>query len=184
MDGQDVEVYLQSFGEELKGRGFQDPIDILIVGGVHMVMHVENRPSTEDIDFRFLSDGLDLTKLPLTKQEKIFRAAINAVAKSHGLPRHWLNDDAGPFVEEYVEEPVRTFWRSFGPLQVYFTDNATMLVYKLMGYSPKQKPDVYALAEVLEISTYTQVKALVDQLVLPETQAEYEVEYTIRLLFK
>lgn len=184
MEGQEVEAYLDDFGSELTRRGFTDPIDILVVGGTYMVMKLSNRPATEDIDFMFLGDKLDLTKLPLTKQEREFRAAIKAVAKRKNLKQTWLNDDAGPFVKEYVSEPVRVYWRSFGPLNVYFTDNATMLVYKLMGFSPKQKPDVYALAQALEISSYEEVKAIVDRLVTETTQAEFGVDETIEDLFE
>jgi hypothetical protein len=95
-----------------------------------------------------------------------------------------LNDDAGPFVKEYVSEPVRAYWKSFGPLNVYFTDNETMLVYKLMGFSPKQKPDVYALAQELQVSSYEEVKAIVDRLVSEKTQEEFGVEETIEDLFE
>jgi hypothetical protein len=181
---EEIEIYLHDFGEELTRRGFQGPINVMIVGGVHMVLHLANRPSTEDIDFRFLDGKLDLTRLPLSKDEKAFRAAISAVAKQHHLPRHWINNDAGPFIAEYVPNPTRVFWRAFGPLQVYFTDNATMLIYKLMGFSPKQMPDIYALAESLNIETSEEVKALVDRLVDPKVQKEYCVEETIEDLFE
>lgn len=183
MEKQEVEIYLEEFGQELEQRGFTNPIEILIVGGVHMVMNIGNRPSTEDIDFRFLSGDFNLTKLPLTKQEKAFQAAINTVAKRRGIPRHWLNDDAGPFVTEYVRNPERTYWRSFGPLHVYFTTNETMLVYKLMGYSPKQKPDIDVLTRLLNISTYNEVKALLERLVSKQTQEDFGVEETLEDLF-
>lgn len=184
MQKEEIEIYLRDFGGELTKRGFQGPINIMIVGGVHMVMNLENRPSTEDIDFRFLDGQLDLTKLPLTKDEKAFRAAIHAIAKQHHLPRHWLNDDAGPFIAEYVQNPTTTYWKSFGPLHVYFTNNATMLIYKLMGFSPKQIPDIYALAQNLGIETYAEVKALVDQLVDQKTQKDFGVEETLEDLFE
>jgi hypothetical protein len=76
------------------------------------------------------------------------------------------------------------YWRSFGPLHVYFTDNATMLIYKLMGFSPKQTPDIYALAQTLGIKTYAEVKALVDRLVDQKTQKDFCVEETIEDLFE
>jgi hypothetical protein len=183
MEGQEVEAYLDDFGAELTRRNFVDTIDILIVGGTHMVVKLNNRPATEDIDFMFLDGEFDLTKLPLTKQEREFRAAIKSVAKRKNLKQSWLNDDAGPFIREYVSKPIRTYWRSFGPLNVYFTDNETMLIYKLMGFSPKQKPDIYALAQKLGISTFAEVKAIVDRLVTKETQEEFGVEETIEDLF-
>jgi hypothetical protein len=184
MEGQEVVTYLNALGAELERRGFRQPIDIMIVGGVYMVLHVHNRPSTEDIDFLFLHEHLDLTKLPLSKEEKAFRAAVKAVAKQHHLKQAWLNDDAGPFVKEYVADPVRTFWRAFGPLRVYFTDVETMLVYKLMGYSQKQQPDIYALCELLHVETLAEVQAIIDRLVPLKVQKDFGVEETLEELFE
>ena len=80
MRDQEITTYLDALGAELAQRGFTSPIGILVVGGTYMVLKIGNRPSTEDIDILFLTDQLDMTRLPLSQQEKAFRAAIKAVA--------------------------------------------------------------------------------------------------------
>ena len=184
MESQEVITYLEALGVELIEKGFKAPVDIMVVGGVYMLLNVHNRPSTEDIDFFFLDSDLDLTRLPLSQQEKAFKSAINAIARRYHLRQAWLNDDAGPFVKEYVPQPRRMYWRSFGPLHVYFTDHETMLVYKLMGYSEKQQPDIFALCRELHINSLEEVKAIVMRLVDERTQKEFGVDDTLEELFE
>jgi hypothetical protein len=182
MDKTQSITYLTAFGEELARRGFTK-VRILAVGGFYMLQEIENRPATEDIDFVSLDGDIDLTRKPLSQKEKAFRTAIWEVAKQYKLKRAWMNDDAGPFVLEYVPQPAITLWRTFGPLHVYLTDHETMLVYKIMGYSPKQKRDIDALCEELGISTYAEVKAIVDRLVPQQTQGDFWVDETLEDLF-
>jgi hypothetical protein len=187
MEQQDVLTYLNALGVELERRALKGPIKIMVVGGVYMVLNIYNRPSTEDVDIAFISENgesMDLTSLPLSKEEKTFRAAIKAVAKQYKLKQAWLNDDAGPFVKAYVPSPMLTFWHTFGPLHVYFPDHATMLCYKLLGYSQKQQADIYALCDQLGISSYDEVKAIVDRLVPKKIQRDFEVEDTLDELFE
>jgi hypothetical protein len=124
-----------------------------------------------------------MTRLPLSQQEKAFRAAIKAVAKQYKIKQSWFNDDAGPFIKEYVPSPEKIYWQTFGPLQAYFPNAETMLVYKIMGYSEKQKPDVDALAQRLNIRTYEDIKALVDRYVPLQTQKDFCVDDVMEELF-
>ncbi|GCE32229.1 hypothetical protein KDA_77130 [Dictyobacter alpinus] len=180
-----IVLYMEALGDELVQRGFSiaDKIEILIAGGTYMVMHVHNRASTEDIDVLFLSDHIDLTKLPLSQQEKAFRAAVKAVAKQFKLKQSWFNDDAGPFLAEYIPQPQKVYWRDFGPIKAYFPSKEAMLVYKICGYSAKQQGDVYALAQELNLHTYDEVKAVIDALVSKKAQKDFDVEDTIDNLF-
>ncbi len=48
MQAQEIEVHLAELGQELQNLGVQQPVRILLVGGVFMLTQLHNRSTTND----------------------------------------------------------------------------------------------------------------------------------------
>jgi hypothetical protein len=51
MERQNIEACLRELGDELEHKRVKDPIQVMITGGAYMLLMVQNRQFTEDIDF-------------------------------------------------------------------------------------------------------------------------------------
>lgn len=181
MESQDVEQYFQDLGDELELRGFTNPVRILVVGGVYMLLMVKNRKATEDVDI-VLMDMPDTTNK--TRETKAFEAAVRAVASKHRLKRKWMNDDVAFFIRDMAPEPEARLWRQYKKLEVYIPAQECILALKLMVFREKDRNDVAALLQALQITTYQQAQAIVDHFV-PEKRwhTEYMLDDTLDELF-
>lgn len=77
MNKQDIEKYLRMLGQELLQR--QVTGEILLVGGAVMLLKVQNREVTKDIDAYFNPE-----------QANTIRDAARAVAAREGLSNYWF----------------------------------------------------------------------------------------------
>lgn len=183
MERQEVELYLQELGDELERRGFQEPVRIMIVGGVYMLVMVGNRESTQDIDV-VLMDLPDTTNRDTaTKETKLFQTAVRAVARRLKIKQHWLNDDAALFVRGFAPEPQARHWKTFGKLSVYLPSKACILALKLISFREKDRSDVEALSQQLGVRTRDEAQALVDTFIAKRWQEEYFLEDTLDEIF-
>jgi hypothetical protein len=181
LDSQDIERYLQDLGDELETRGFQEPVRIMIVGGVYMLLMVKNRKSTEDVDV-VLMDMEDTTNK--TPQTRAFQGAVRAVASKHHLKRTWMNDDVAYFIREMAPEPDAKLWQKYKQLHVYLPAKEYILALKLMVFRLKDVNDVEALRKELGVTTREQAQAIVDRFVPDRRwQEEYQLEDTLDELF-
>ena len=114
MQSQEIERYFQDLGDELELHGIEQPIRVMVVGGVFMLLMVKNRKATEDVDVVLL-DFPDMTKL--TPVTSAFKAAVTAVASRHHLKRKWMNDDVAYFIMDMAPDPQPQLWRAFKKLQ-------------------------------------------------------------------
>ncbi len=169
MDSQEIERYLLDLGDELETRGFQNPVRIMIVGGVYMLLMVKNRKSTEDVDV-VLMDMEDTTNK--TPQTRAFQAAVRAV------------DDVAYFIREMAPEPEAKLWQKYKQLHVYLPAKEYIFALKLMVFRLKDVNDVEALRKELGITTREQAQAIVDRFVPdPRWQEEYQLEDTLDEIF-
>ena len=181
MESGDIISFFEDLGDEIEQRGFKEPVRILIVGGAYMALAVASRRSTEDVDV-VLMDMPDTTNK--TRETKAFRSAVNAVAKKRRLKRHWLNDDVAYFIRDMAPDPQPTLWHKFKRLHVYFPDIRYILALKLMVFREKDRGDVEALLQKLQITTREQAQAIADRFVPDkEWQAHYLLDNTLDELF-
>ena len=81
MNKEDIEKYLRMLGQELQQRNITG--EILLAGGAVMLLKVQNREVTKDIDAYF-NPG----------QANEIREAARIIADREGLPQDWINDGA------------------------------------------------------------------------------------------
>lgn len=157
MESNDVELYLQALNEELAERKIGKPVRLALVGGVYMMFFLQNRLSTKDIDVV----PLDFPDTMKPNQEtRMFRSAINAVAKKYGMKRDWMNDVVASFIPALA--PV-TLWREYSNLQIHVPPSDYILALKLLAGREKDAEDIEVLCELLEIQTREQAQELVDR---------------------
>src|SRR5579862_9692265 len=85
MNRHDIEKNLELLGKELHKRRVTG--ELVIAGGAMMLLLVQNRTSTQDVDAYFL------------KEVVAIREAAQVVARRRRLPTHWLNDAMKGFFE-------------------------------------------------------------------------------------
>jgi len=180
MERQDIEACLRDLGDEMEHKRVKGPIQVMITGGAYMLLMVQNRQFTEDIDF------FPLNFQPPTQPSKETRAcqsAARAVAKRHGLSRDWINDVSATMLGELGPDPVFQLWATFKKLQVYLPPLNYILALKLFAGRQKDMDDIQALCQQLDITTRAQAQAILDAYVYPRWQQEYRVALTLKQVF-
>src|SRR5947207_11105259 len=94
MNSNEIDIYLRMLDKELEKCPIRKPVRIVVVGGVYMLFFLRNRAATKDVDIIPL-DFPDTTNP--NRETKIFRAAVNAIAKTYRLRRDWMNDVVAAF---------------------------------------------------------------------------------------
>src|SRR5437764_12356380 len=94
MDSNEIDTYLRALDAELVQRPIRRPVRIVVVGGVYMLFFPRNRAATKDVDILPL-DFPDSTNP--TRETKVFRSSINAIAKTFSLRRDWMHDVVAAF---------------------------------------------------------------------------------------
>lgn len=158
MNKEDIEKYLRMVGAELQQQGLT--LEILLLGGAVMLIEVENRDNTDDIDTYYLPDYLAVTK------------AAAVVAEREGLDDSWLNSGAAAFTYYFTRQPDRKLWKKFPGLHIYTASLEYLFITKIMANRSKDRVDIIALAEKLQISKLEDAIALVAQYVLEESLTE------------
>ena len=83
MTREEIEKYLRMLGDELLKRQLTG--EIIIVGGAFMLLALQNRETTRDIDAYFVTEPAAI------------RDAARVVADREGLASDWLNDGVKGF---------------------------------------------------------------------------------------
>ena len=150
---------------------------IVVLGGVYMLFFLGNRASTHDIDIV----PLDFPDSMQPNQEtKIFRSAVNAVAKTYRLKRDWMNDVAAAFIPELGTV---TLWRPYANLHIYVPEAEYILALKLLSGRKKDAEDIAALCEQLGVHTRDHAQMLVDRYADQRWQQECLLDTTLDALF-
>jgi hypothetical protein len=177
MESQEVEHYLQELSDELELRKIKKPVRLVVVGGVYMMLVTQTRASTKDVDII----PLDFPDTAQPNQAtKIFRSAVNAVAKKYHMRRDWMNDVVASFVPDLGAV---TLWRAYGNLQIYVPQAEYILALKLLAGREKDEDDIVALCERLCIETREQAQELVDRFANQQWQQECMLQQTLDAIF-
>lgn len=180
MQVQEIEFYLAQLGQELEDRGVQQPVRVLLIGGTFMLLQVQNRRATDDVDV-FFKDIEDTTVSPLYMQCK---AAVRAVAARNQLKGNWFNDLMGDAIRDTNRVPEGTLWRTYGMLAVYLPPKEYILALKLLAGRQKDIADIEVLSQQLEIKTRAQAQSVVDRYIPNrQLQALSDLDRTLRDFF-
>lgn len=184
MKDSELELYLQDLGAELERQGFQEAIQVLVIGGAAVMIQVNNRRTTSDVDAVLLNlpSTWDMENRKL-KEVKVFLQAVKDVAKRYHLKKEWFNDDCSCFLGEYTPNPEYDHWKTFGKLKVYIVTDPCLLAQKIMSYREKDLDDVEALFLKLHIQSREQVQAIMDRFVPTKNQRAYHLNDTLDELF-
>ena len=179
MDSSEIDTYLRALDEELEKRPIRKPVRIVVVGGVYMLFFLRNRAATKDVDIVPL-DFPDSTNP--NRETKVFRSAINTIAKTFRLRRDWMNDVVAAFTPPLPAESLM-LWRDSPNLQIYVPQADCMLALKLLAGRERDAEDIAALCAQLAIQTREQAQALVDRYAERRWQEECMLQDTLDALF-
>ncbi|HEU5381906.1 MAG TPA: hypothetical protein VFV38_41330 [Ktedonobacteraceae bacterium] len=193
----EIVAYLEALARELVARGVRDHYHILVTGGAWMLLAGQRR-STEDVDFALIVPpsrarrdkvmGISVQhggEIATRASSSVFAQAIESVAALYGLPIDWLNDECASYL--YTDAPSASgyLWQSFsGVLHVYLPTAEYVFVLKVFAYRRKDRADVQALLQVLDIRTQAQAQAVIDKFLSPEAQMFWEVPKKLKRLFR
>jgi hypothetical protein len=182
MQEQDVTYYFAELDLALQNLGIQTQISLLLLGGAYMLITVNVRRATNDIDvFPFVGSELDqVTGIPLAVA--LYQAA-STVAQKNQLHPHWLNTLCAGSLQPTGVTPRRTLWRTYQVLKIYLPEQEYVLVQKLLIHRPKDQQDIVALFQALGIATRAQAQALLDRYVPQEEQHRQMVPVLLRSYF-
>lgn len=167
MDKRDIEKYLQMLGQELEKK--QVTGKVILFGGAVMLIDVENRGTTDDIDVFFDQE-----------YATAIREAAKAVADNEGLRSDWFNDGVKGFL--YTQVPCK-LWKQYPGLDIYLVSLDYLLVMKVNAGRPKDIADAKALVEKLQISNPQNVLALIKKY-LPEQLLTARIQYLVDEIFE
>ena len=199
-NSQQIERYLETLARELGVLGVTTQYHLVITGGAFLILQ-QARNFTEDIDFALIagvshpipgqvlqttvermSVGSLQSTVPYAAE---FRQAVLNVAMAYHLPPDWMNDDASEYYYDDAPRVDVQFWRSFeGRLFVYLPVPEYIFATKIMANRLKDQGDIRLLIQKLQIRSRAQAQAILDRFVLPEGQQFYEVQKTLRRLFR
>lgn len=94
-------IYLDKEVEQSKNLRKISPIKFVAVGGYVSVTYLQNRPTTEDIDYI-----LDPQIEDQVKTEEKLQVAIQKVAKSKGYSSEWFNNKVAQFAVNPTRIPL------------------------------------------------------------------------------
>ena len=167
MNKQEIEKYLRMLGQELLQRQLTG--EILLARGAVMLLKVQNREVTKDIDAYFNPEHAE-----------IIREAIKVIADREGLTYDWINDGVKGFF--YTQPPVEQ-WAEYPGLRIYTPSLDYLLAMKLVAGRPQDIEDIKALAHELKLSSSEEALAIVKKYV-PEQLLVPRIEYMIDEIFE
>ena len=171
---EDIEQLLQELGRELEKK-FRQPVQLMLIGGAYMILTLHNRKTTRDVDVYPLN--IPDSAHP-DKQTKYFLTAVREIARRHGIPRDWLNDVSFNLLGGLRPETME-LWAIYGMLEIYKPPAHFILALKLFADRDKDKPDIEALLQDLQIVTREQAQEILDRYIERKFQQEYRVYLTL-----
>jgi len=167
MNKEEIEKYLRMLGQELQER--QVTGEILLVGGAVMLLKVQNREVTKDIDAYF-NPG----------QANLIRDAARVIAEREGLAEDWINEGVKGF---FYTQPRTEQWAEYPGLRVYIPSLDYVFAMKVVAGRPQDIEDIKALAHELELSNPQDALAMVKEYI-PEQLLVPRIEYIIEEIFE
>jgi hypothetical protein len=179
---QDIERYLVALDQALSAQGIVTPIPVLLLGGAYITLQINARRATNDIDvFPFVGGETDqATGIPLAVA---LYQATQSVTAQYQLHPTWFNTIRIGALRPRGVVPPRKPWKKFQTLEVYLPEPEYVLVQKLLIHRRKDRQDILALLQALEISEYTQALTLLDRYVPLEEQQQQKLPLLLRSYF-
>lgn len=165
MNRSQIELYLKELGLELEAQGAHG--DIVLAGGAVMLLLIENRDTTKDIDAYINGDVTAV------------RQAIEKIAQKHNLSNEWLNDGVKKF---FYGTPPQEKWAEYPGLRIYTVSPEYLLAMKAVAGRPQDNDDLKALLNFLGI-TSPEVALNIIERYIPERLLTPHVRYFIEALF-
>lgn len=167
MNKQDIEKYLRMLGQELQQH--QITGEILLAGGAVMLLKVQNREITKDIDAYFNPEQAD-----------VIREAARVIADREGLPYDWINDGVKGF---FYAQPPTERWAEYPGLRVYIPSLDYLFAMKVVAGRPQDIEDIKAIAHELNLLNTQDALSLVKRYI-PEQLLVPRIEYMIDEIFE
>lgn len=164
---EDIEKYLRMLGQELLQNNVTG--EILLVGGAVMLLKVQNREVTKDIDAYFNPE-----------QANEIREAAKIVANREGLPQDWINDGVKGF---FYAQPPTERWAEYPGLRIFIPSLDYLFSMKVVAGRPQDIEDIQALARELNLANTHEALTLVKKYV-PEQLLVPRIEYMIDEIFE
>ncbi len=167
MNREEIEKYLRMLGEELQRR--QMIGEILLAGGAVMLLKIQNREVTKDIDAYFRPD-----------QANMIREAARVVAEREGLADNWINDAVKGF---FYTQPNTEKWAEYPGLRVYIPSLDYVFAMKVVAGRPEDIEDIQALARELKITNSQDALTIVKEYI-PEQLLTPRIQYLLEDIFE
>ena len=180
MNASDIERYLLLVGEELQAMGVCEPIQLLLIGGGYMLTQVRNRAATADIDTVWLRPEIHAG----SETYRLFKDAVQFVAKDEGLDVYWLNIDVGDFVLLAGPLPQMGLWKQFGVIHIYLPPKDFILAHKLLAARNKDISDIEVLLSQLKVDTRQMAQMILDKYIDRDIQQNNHVDAKLDLFFR
>jgi len=151
LNGKEAEEYLEALGAILE-REFEEPLDIMVCGGMALILQGLIDRRTRDIDGMALvvkEDEVYVLKKPLVR--KPVKDAIARVAAVYGITRRWLSFQARTLLDDGLPEGIieRAEVRRYGEkLTVRLISRYDQVHLKLKAAISRQGPDAGDITEI------------------------------------
>jgi predicted nucleotidyltransferase len=158
MTDAEMRGYLAEVGERLAARG--TPGEIVLAGGAVMVMALQARGGSSDIDAVF------------TRAAEAIRQAAREVADAHGLPAMWLNDHVRVFVAQ--DAPTVELFEVPG-LRVRMVRLDYLFYMKAWAGDPIDQRDLRTIAKALGVTDEAEAYEIVRRYSPGELSQEVQI---------
>lgn len=165
MDRADLERYLKMLGEEIQKQGTVG--EICLAGGAVMLLAIQNREMTKDIDAYFGSNP------------SIIRKAARKIAIQENLPDDWINDGVKGF---FYGNPPQSLWAEFPGLKIYMVSPEYLFAMKASAGRNEDIPDLKALIKYLNLTDSNKALDIVERFI-PHRLLTPHTRYLIEDLF-
>lgn len=165
MNRAEIETYLRLVGEELARQDLVG--EIIITGGAFMLLVVQSREATQDVDAYFAAEPAAI------------REAARVVAQRHHLSPNWLNDAVKGF---FYTSPPAQLWMEFAGLRVYTAGAEYVFAMKALAGRPQDRADLQALLGPLHLTDAEQALAIVRRYI-PERFLTARTRLVVESLF-
>ena len=180
MDSHEIETYLAELGAELKNRGVEKPIRMMLIGGAYMLVLEHASRTTEDIDIFWLEGDT------FQQMRSILSECVVTITRRYRLRPDWLNYLSQILMQNEIIIPHGKLWKRYGPLHIYIPPKEYMLALKIMAGRDKDLADCAILLPQTNIKTHQQAQQLLDRYILPEAQEKNaeQIENSLNRLFQ
>lgn len=161
----EIEDALQKLGREMQKQNLT--ADVVLAGGAAMILLLQNREITTDID-AFIRGDTTAVNLAVAK-----------IAEENGLPEAWLNDGVKGF---FYGDPPKTVWADYPGLRVYTVTPEYLFAMKAIAGRPRDDEDLKALVTHLGLKSPEEGLAIVERYVPPRLLT-VRVKYAVQNLF-